>query len=134
MSAARQGDDPRAQGEPGTARTEPALRSGVFHLADARARIPGPVGEHFSDVLRRGSLRLLVSHPLQPNQQTPHAQDELYFVVRGSGVLYHDGRRERFEAGDAMFVAAGIEHHFEHSSDDFEIWVVFYGPAGGEHE
>lgn len=106
----------------------------MFHLADARSRIPGPAHEHFSDVLRRGSLRLLVSHPLRPNQQAPHAQDELYFVVRGSGVLYHDGRSERFDAGDAMFVAAGIEHHFEDCSDDFEIWVVFYGPPGGERE
>jgi mannose-6-phosphate isomerase-like protein (cupin superfamily) len=109
-----------------------SLRSGVFHLADARSLIPGPAGEHFNDVLRRGSLRLLVSHPLRPNQQSPHAQDELYFVVRGRGVLFHDGRRDRFEAGDAMFVAAGIEHHFEDCSDDFEIWVAFYGPAGGE--
>src|SRR5512138_1544301 len=107
-------------------------RSGVFRLADARARIPGPEREHFADVLRRGSLRLLVSHPLRPNQQSPHAQDELYFVMRGNGVLFHDGRRDRFEAGDAMFVAAGIEHHFEDCSDDFEIWVAFYGPDGGE--
>jgi mannose-6-phosphate isomerase-like protein (cupin superfamily) len=107
-------------------------RSGVIRLDDARARIPGPAREHYATLLQRGSLRLLLSRPLRPNEQAPHAQDELYFIVQGSGVLFHDGKRERFKAGDALFVAAGTEHHFEDSSDDFTVWVVFYGPQGGE--
>jgi len=31
-----------------------------------------------------------------------------------------------------MFIAAGTEHHFEQFSDDLAVWVVFYGPEGGE--
>jgi hypothetical protein len=48
------------------------------------------------------------------------------------GVLFHDGRRDRFEAGDLMFVAAGTEHRFEDFSEDLAVWVIFYGPPGGE--
>jgi mannose-6-phosphate isomerase-like protein (cupin superfamily) len=107
-------------------------RSRVIHLTDARARIPGPAGEHFVSVLQRGSLRLLLSLPVTPNRQAPHAQDEIYVIVRGRGVLFHDGRRDAFEPGDVMFIAAGIEHRFEDFTEDLAAWVVFYGPPGGE--
>jgi quercetin dioxygenase-like cupin family protein len=42
--------------------------------------------------------------------------------------------RHRFQAGDAFFVPAGQVHRFEHFSDDFVTWVVFWGPPGGERE
>jgi mannose-6-phosphate isomerase-like protein (cupin superfamily) len=107
-------------------------RSRVIHLRDARARIPGAAGEHFTNVLQRGTVRLLLSFPLNPNRQAPHAQDEIYVVIRGRGVLFHDGKRDPFEPGDVMFVAAGVEHHFEDFTEDLAIWVIFYGPPGGE--
>jgi mannose-6-phosphate isomerase-like protein (cupin superfamily) len=107
-------------------------RSGVIHLADARTNIPGPNGEHSVGVLQRGTLLVKLSLPVVPNQQTPHAQDEVYVIMRGQGVLVHDGKRDRFEAGDLLFVAAGVEHHFEAFTDDLAVWVVFYGPDGGE--
>jgi hypothetical protein len=40
--------------------------------------------------------------------------------------------RPPFAPGDALFVAAAVEHRFEDFSDDFGTWVMFYGPAGGE--
>jgi mannose-6-phosphate isomerase-like protein (cupin superfamily) len=107
-------------------------RSRVIHLADARARIPGPAGEHSVSVLQRGSLNLKLSLPVTPNQQTPHEQDEIYVIIAGKGVLCHDGKRDAFEPGDVMFVAAGTEHHFENFTEDLTVWVVFYGPTGGE--
>ena len=107
-------------------------RSGLIHLADAEAAIPGPPGPHSVSPLQRGTLNVKLSLPVHPNQQTPHAQDEIYVIVRGSGVLVHDGRRDSFEAGDLMFIAARTGHHFEHFSDDLAVSVVFYGPDGGE--
>ena len=107
-------------------------RSGVIRLAEARELIPGPAGEHSATVLRRGTLNLKLSLPVDPNRQTPHTQDELYVIVRGQGLLWHDGKRDSFGPGDIMFIAAGTEHHFESFTDDLAVWVVFYGPAGGE--
>jgi len=107
-------------------------RSRVLRLADARAQIPGPAGEHAVSVLQRGTLSVKLSCPVRPNQQTPHAQDEVYVIVRGRGVLIHDGKRAEFGSGDLMFVAAGTEHHFEDFTDDLAVWVVFFGPQGGE--
>lgn len=108
-------------------------RSGVFHFSHTLAGIPGPSGERAATVLNRGSLLVKLSaRPLRPNQQTPHEQDELYVIVAGQGVLFHDGKRDPFEPGDCLFIAAGTEHHFEDFSDDLAVWVIFYGPSGGE--
>jgi mannose-6-phosphate isomerase-like protein (cupin superfamily) len=107
-------------------------RSRVIRLAEARALIPGPAGERAVMVLRRGPLDVALSLPLRPSQQTPHAQDEIYFIIRGRGVLLHDGKRDPFESGDILFVAAGTEHQFQDTTDDLALWRVFYGPYGGE--
>jgi len=107
-------------------------RSCVIQLARARARIPGPAGEHAVSVLQHGTLDVKLSLPERPNRQTPHEQDEIYVVLRGRGVLFHEDARDPFEPGDLLFVAAGIEHHFEDTSEDLAVWRVFYGPRGGE--
>src|SRR4051812_32347082 len=107
-------------------------RSGVIRLTDARAAITGPPGPHSVSLLQRGTLHVKLSLPVRPNEQTPHVQDEIYVIARGRGVLVHDGRRDKFETGDLMLIAAGTEHHFEDFSDDLAMWVVFYGPDGGE--
>jgi mannose-6-phosphate isomerase-like protein (cupin superfamily) len=109
-------------------------RSGLIRFAEARTRIPGPAGEHAVRLLQRGSLdaRLALAPRLPPTEATPHTQDEVYVIVRGQGVLFHDGQRDRFEAGDLLFVAAGVDHRFEDYSNDLAVWVIFYGPPGGE--
>ena len=109
-----------------------ADRSCVIRLAEGRAGIPGPAGEHSVSLLRRGTLNVKLSLPVLPNQQTPHAQDEIYVIIRGRGVLLHDGKRDSFESGDLLFVAAGTEHRFEDFTEDLAVWVVFYGAEGGE--
>ena len=82
-------------------------RSCVLRLAEGKARIPGPTGERAVMVLRRGPLDVALSLPQRPSQQTPHAQDELYFIIHGRGFLLHDSKRDLFESGDILFVAAG---------------------------
>jgi mannose-6-phosphate isomerase-like protein (cupin superfamily) len=110
-------------------------RSCVIPLAEAQAGIPGPAGEHAVSVFQRGTLKVMHSlgrfAPL-PRPTTPHAQDEVYIIIRGHGVFFHDGRRDAFGPGDLLFVAAGTEHRFEDFTDDLAVWVVFYGPSGGE--
>ena len=107
-------------------------RSRVMRLTELQTRIPGPAGERAVMALRRGPLDVALSLPLRPSQQTPHAQDEIYFIIRGRGVLIHDSKRDTFESGDILFVAAGTEHQFEDTTDDLALWRVFYGPPGGE--
>jgi mannose-6-phosphate isomerase-like protein (cupin superfamily) len=106
-------------------------RSAVISLSDAQARIPSPESDHAVTLLEHGTLKVKLSLPVRPTVQTPHTQDELYIIVRGRGVLVHDGRRDPFKAGDLLFVAAGTEHQIENFTD-LALWVVFYGVTGGE--
>jgi mannose-6-phosphate isomerase-like protein (cupin superfamily) len=101
-------------------------------------RLPGPQsekwpdGERFVEAFRHGTLVVELYAPRGHDPQTPHDRDEVYFVISGSGDFVHAGEREAFAAGDALFVAAQVEHRFENFSTDFAAWVVFYGPSGGE--
>ena len=108
------------------------LRSGVLRFVDAASRIPGPEGERATLVLKRGTVDVKLSIPVPPNVQTPHEQDEIYVVIRGRGVLVHEDERDPFEAGDLLFVAAGVEHHYEDFTNDLALWRIFYGANGGE--
>lgn len=107
-------------------------RSRVIQLSPAEARIPGPGGENSVMLMHRGTLDVALSFPRHPNQQTPHTQDEIYVIIRGHGILFHDGARDPFESGDLLFVASGTEHHFEDHSEDLAVWRIFYGVQGGE--
>ena len=107
--------------------------SGIVHLADAEARIPGPSGEHAVSFFQRGTVNALLAlgrfTPHRPaGEMTRHTQDEIYVIVRGRGVFAHAGARDYFDAGDLLFVAAGVEHAFEDFSDDLAVWAIFYGP------
>jgi mannose-6-phosphate isomerase-like protein (cupin superfamily) len=107
-------------------------RSGAARLSDALAEIAALKEGHAVSVVQRGTLHVKLSTPVLPNQQTPHAQDEIYVIARGSGVLVHDNQRDAFHPGDLLFVAAGVPHHFAAFTDDLVVWVIFYGPDGGE--
>lgn len=102
------------------------------------AQLPGPAsakwpqGERFIQGFAHGSMKLEVYAPRGQDPQTPHAQDELYFIQQGSGELVVEGKVFSCTAGDALFVPAGAEHRFRNFSDGFATWVVFWGREGGE--
>jgi len=83
-------------------------------------------------LLEHGTMELGFYKPDGVDPQQPHAQDEIYIVQSGSGYFVCGKERQPFEAGEALFVPAGVVHRFEDFTDDFSAWVVFYGPDGGE--
>lgn len=99
----------------------------IAELADA-ARHP----RHFAVLMRHGSMSVEVYAPQGHDPQTPHAHDELYVVIAGSGTFRNGQDLHAFGAGDVIFVPAGRVHRFETFSADFSTWVIFYGPDGGE--
>ncbi len=106
----------------------------AFHhsLASGLARMPGPDRDQYDVLLRHGTLELGCYAPRGTDPQSPHTRDELYVVMRGSGWFVNGADRTRFQPGDALFVPAGQVHRFEEFSDDLALWVIFYGPEGGE--
>ena len=60
----------------------------------------------------------------EPDRQQPHADDEVYVVLEGSGVLDVEGESVPVEEGDAVFVEAGADHRFS-AYEHLAVLVIF---------
>jgi mannose-6-phosphate isomerase-like protein (cupin superfamily) len=103
-----------------------------FGLEETLATLPDIVGRRVAEPLARGSMIVKLYSPREHDPQVPHEQDEIYVVMRGSGVFSRGEERCRFRSGDVLFVPAGMTHRFEEFEPGFAAWVVFWGPKGGE--
>jgi mannose-6-phosphate isomerase-like protein (cupin superfamily) len=66
----------------------------------------------------------------EPDRQQPHANDEVYVVLEGSGVLEVEGESVPVGEGDAAFVPAGADHRFT-AYEHLSVLVIFdRRPAG----
>ncbi|GHB66939.1 cupin domain-containing protein [Persicitalea jodogahamensis] len=86
----------------------------------------------FVEMLRHGSMSVEWYAPEVVDLQQPHEQDELYVVVRGTGMFRNGNTTHPFGPGDVLFVPAGVEHRFFDFTADFGTWVIFYGTKGSE--
>ena len=101
-------------------------------LGDALSKGPPPAGNLAVPIFSHGSLVVELYTPVGHDPQKPHSRDEVYFVTRGKGFFFDGEKRHGVEPGSFLFVPAGHIHRFEDFSADFTVWVVFYGPEGGE--
>ena len=102
-----------------------------FPLDDAATAAAGEPFR-YAVAFEHGTLELGMYAPAGSDPQQPHDRDEVYVVMRGSGHFRNGDVVEAFGPGDALFVPAGVEHRFEDFTEDIQVWVVFYGPPGGE--
>jgi mannose-6-phosphate isomerase-like protein (cupin superfamily) len=109
------------------------------HLStsDALGKLERAEGVRSVMLFEHGTLQIKMYAPRSPNgelvdPQTPHSRDELYVVAQGSGIFFNGQTRRSCGLGDVLFAPAGSEHRFEDFSSDFAVWVMFYGPEGGE--
>jgi mannose-6-phosphate isomerase-like protein (cupin superfamily) len=83
----------------------------------------------FIELFERQGVSLELTSPRTADTQQPHDRDELYCVASGHGTFRREDEVVAFETGDFLFVAAHVPHRFETFSDDFQTWVVFFGPV-----
>jgi mannose-6-phosphate isomerase-like protein (cupin superfamily) len=103
-------------------------------LDEAESLLPTPDGKRSATVFEHGTLQVKIYAPRGSDPQSPHTRDEIYVVARGEGWFVNGGRRHRFATHDVLFAKAGVRHRFEDFSEDFAVWVFFYGPEGGEQD
>jgi len=60
--------------------------------------------------------------------QSPHTEDEVYYVVSGRGSIRVGAEDRAVEPGSIVFVKAGVEHRFHSIAEDLTI-LVFFAPA-----
>jgi len=89
-------------------------------------------GQFYREFLRvpamSAGLYVLSAGSIDP--QSPHHQDELYYVVRGRGRFRAGGQETEVSAGSLLFVAAEVEHKFYDIEEELSV-LVFFAPAEG---
>jgi mannose-6-phosphate isomerase-like protein (cupin superfamily) len=62
--------------------------------------------------------------------QSPHAEDEVYYIVRGRARISVGGEERSVKSGTIVFVPALVEHRFHDIREDL-IALVLFAPAEG---
>ena len=103
----------------------------AFGIAAAKDRLVAAGGGyeivHESPGLELGVYVLVAP---EPDRQQPHADDEVYVVLEGSGVLDVEGESIPVKEGDAVFVEAGADHRFS-AYEQLSVLVIFVRRAAG---
>jgi mannose-6-phosphate isomerase-like protein (cupin superfamily) len=103
----------------------------IVPLQAARSEAPEP-GRISALMLQHGSMELRWYAPSGDDMSAHNDRDELYIVASGWGWFVREDQRVAFGPGDALFVGAYQSHRFENFTEDLAVWVIFYGPVGGE--
>jgi mannose-6-phosphate isomerase-like protein (cupin superfamily) len=60
--------------------------------------------------------------------QSPHKEDEMYYVVRGRARMRVGSEDQAVSQGSIIFVAAAVEHRFYEITEELTV-LVFFAPA-----
>jgi mannose-6-phosphate isomerase-like protein (cupin superfamily) len=60
--------------------------------------------------------------------QSPHHEDEMYYVVRGRARMRVGAEDQTVSEGSVIFVAANVEHRFHDIAEELVV-LVFFAPA-----
>jgi quercetin dioxygenase-like cupin family protein len=87
-------------------------------------------GKTYLEFLRESSMSagLYVLAAGSVDQQSPHREDELYYVVRGKGRMRADSEDYGVGPGSLIFIAAEVEHRFYDIEEELTV-LVFFAPA-----
>ena len=103
-----------------------------FTIDEFLEKLPLPANEKWKDGVfdvepfKKGNVTLVFFAPRGRDCQTFHDEDEFYFIARGSGELIIENEKFKCKSGDAFFVWAKKEHHFENFTEDFATWAIFF--------
>jgi mannose-6-phosphate isomerase-like protein (cupin superfamily) len=104
----------------------PSEDGAVFPLSEIRNR-HRTSGDLYVEFLRIPAMSVgfyaLPAGEVDP--QTPHREDEIYYVIRGRATISIAGRDRPVEPGLTIFVAKGVEHRFHSVKEPLELLVVF---------
>jgi mannose-6-phosphate isomerase-like protein (cupin superfamily) len=100
-----------------------------FHIA-ALSEQREKLGKRYMEFLRVPAMSagVYVLSAGASDSQSPHAEDELYFVVRGRARMRAGSEDRDVTAGSVIFVPAQQEHRFYDIAEELVV-LVFFAPA-----
>jgi len=87
-------------------------------------------GELYHEFFRanRLSVGLYALEAGAADPQTPHTEDEIYYIVSGSGMIQVAGEDHPVGAGSVIYVDEQVDHRFHSITEELKIIVVFAPP------
>jgi mannose-6-phosphate isomerase-like protein (cupin superfamily) len=67
------------------------------------------------------------------DKQSPHDEDEVYYVLSGRGTLRVESEEHPVQPGSLVFVAAHATHKFHSITEPLEVLVFFSAAAAAPH-
>ncbi len=100
----------------------------VTDLLEARRRR----GESYLEFLRAASMSCGLYELARgaEDKQIPHAEDEVYYVVRGRARIRVRSEDREVRPGSVVFVPAHAEHRFHDILETLAVLVFFAPPEG----
>lgn len=79
----------------------------------------------YIEVLAEQSMRVELAHYPNPEPKHPHKEDELYYIISGSGTAHVGDERYAIDEGDVVYVEQGVEHDFVDIQDELTALIIF---------
>jgi mannose-6-phosphate isomerase-like protein (cupin superfamily) len=104
----------------------------AFEMTDLRNERAGSTRPYLpfleSSTLSTGLYELAAG---EPDRQSPHDRDEVYYVIRGRARLQLAADELSVQPGTVIYVRAGVEHRFVDIAEDLSVLVFFAGAVDG---
>lgn len=81
--------------------------------------------KNYIEVLSEESMSVELAQYPNPAPKHPHKEDELYYIISGSGMAQVGDETYGVDEGDVIFVEQGVEHDFFEIEDEITALVVF---------
>jgi mannose-6-phosphate isomerase-like protein (cupin superfamily) len=104
-------------------------QASFFNISEA-AKNREQSGKRYLEFLRTPamSVGIYVLPAGGADPQSPHKEDEMYYVVRGRARMKAGSEDQAVSQGSVIFVAAGVEHRFYDITEELLV-LVFFAPA-----
>ena len=108
------------------------MQASFFNISEAEKRREQS-GKRYLEFLRvpamSAGVYVLPAGGTDP--QSPHKEDEMYYVVRGHARMRAGSEDQAVSEGSVIFVGAGVEHRFYEITEELVV-LVFFAPAETE--
>lgn len=92
-------------------------------------------GERYSEFLRVPALSCGIYRLRkgETDEQSPHGEDEVYYVLRGRARIRVGSEEREVRAGSVVYLPARVDHRFHDIVEDLAL-LVFFAPPRGSNE
>jgi mannose-6-phosphate isomerase-like protein (cupin superfamily) len=80
-----------------------------------------------AEVFSKESVTVEIGKYPTSSPKNPHTENEVYYIISGSGMIRVGDKTYSIESGDVIFVEQGLEHDFFNIDEEITALIIFVG-------